>query len=41
MGTFLFSIREGGNCLKGDVVVTKKNTLDIISIKNLEFKRKQ
>ena len=41
MGTFLFSIRKGGNCLKGDVVLTEKNTLDIISYKNLEFRRKQ
>ena len=41
MGTFLFSIREGGDCLKGDVVLTEKNTLDITSIKDLKFKRKQ
>jgi hypothetical protein len=40
IGTFLFSIREGGRCLKGNLVATEKNTLDIISIDDLEFKRK-
>jgi len=40
LGTFLFKLRGGGDSLQGSVVATEKDTLDIMTINNLLFKRK-